>query len=82
MNLPGLVGNRWVFLKICSQILLSLSSVMICIFLQLPVFCLPDTASTACHNYVGSFLTMFRINTLALFLAVNALSDGIFFVDW
>ena len=61
---------------------LSLRAVMICTLLHFPLSCWLEMDSKNYWTVVGSFLQMIRIQTLVLFLYVNAWFHRMLFSDW
>ena len=53
-----------------------------CTLLHFPVSFWLEMDSKTCWTFVGSFLTIMRIQTLVLFLYGNELFYGLLFVDW
>ena len=74
----------WFFLKI----FFSLCAIIRWIIFHLPVVYLlynstqRKESSMTCCNVVGSFLHMFMIHTLVIFLAGNTRFCGMLYVDW
>ena len=61
---------------------LSLRDVMACTLLHFNVICRINMYSKTCWAVVGYFLPTLRIQTVVLFLYVNACLYGIVFFDW